>query len=1157
MMYADSLFARYRDEVRTRLSLRELVEACEPERLRRTGRSGILCASPLRVDRHGASFSVFENGAGEYLAFDHATKESFDLFSFVMAKEGLDFAGAVRWCGERAGLTWETYRAEHGGGGAPQKPDGFTDAEWDRALGEVVELDERELVARAQQAMVDLCHGWFIRWPKLVRYVEERWGIGEETQQRFLLGYVPYGFAGVLGDLHARGEFPYARAQLAKTGWFHEVARLAGDPEPELRCLFDGRLVYPYMLRGKCRYAVARTIFEDGIEPAYLESHPWEQAKFKKALVGGGAHPHVSPHVQNDLLYNADNAGRSRTGFARIVVVEGPSDCMAMVEAGYDCVAPVTTSVRAEDLPMLCAAVARYPEVVLATDTDVKPDGRRPGFEGALRMAPALLAAGKRVRVLVFPLPPGESKVDPASYARAWKRAGRAGDPFAELVAAAPTVAGALAALLDPETTAAQLPEALSPIVKFARDGRSTRAEVEEVARVVRDRLGGRFSLRAVQQAMGEAAERDAAPPEVEPDTLPIEGRVVERGGHDQPGQVRCYQASKRDGSPTVVSTFLLQPERVVVTAAGDRLLEVSVHTETGTRLIDRWVVPKRAWTSRRDFVSSFPHERMQFTGSDNNVHAVYQIVSERAARLGVRTVRGEGVVGLHRTAAGLRLVLPQETWDAGGVMADPDVVYSPESGPVPFCAMLRADGAQDPAAVDPLVARLLGLLFELGDPVPLTTISAWLVGCFFLPEIREHNGGKASILNVYGSPGSGKTTLLHQVLCKTLQPFAPHFEPASPGETKFATVRNLSWSNCLVSAFDEYRSAEAGADFMRLLRAGFSGSSEMRGSRDQSVRGYSLMGAVALSGEQRADVDAAMSERLVMVGLDRGAIESRGEAGAAAVRAVLATDDRWRVASDILRWRMRLEPAEVRRWWSEARAASDASLARMALQVAPRTRDLCAELAFRLRAWDAWLDHRPERRVEVPRPGLDAVLRGALEGVTGVPLPQGGGVVVTVQSRSLVVRALEAATPYAVSGLFAERSGYRLATRQGRLVLVVHPGSLAACLARESRARGQPDPTNGELALKRAAREEHERGGDLGWLLDPQFPYRMGSGDDVGGESSKSARLRCWLVDVERAHERVGLELDWPGTVATWGGDRRDVPVLPGWRRVPPADDV
>jgi DNA primase len=1158
----ESLFERYKTDVRSRLSLRTLVEECSPKHLRQTGKSSILCCSPLREDKH-PSFSVFEGG-GEYIAFDHATRESFDLYAFVERREGLDFAGAVRWCGERVGLPWDEYKKQHGsnGAGAPSPPpSGFTQEEWDHAHEATLALDERQLVATMQQAMVGLCHEWHIRSEKLIQYVEERWGIAEETQRRFMLGYVPHGFADLLDELREAGKFRYSRKQLAKTGWFLFRPKIPNDPEPDLHCIFDERLLYPYLLHGKCRYACARILFEDRIDPTYFDRHPYEQAKFKKAIVGGPSHPSVSPYVQNDVLYNADNAFRSRTSFARIVIVEGPSDCMAMVEAGYDCVAPVTTSIRSEDVPMLLESVSRYKEVVLATDTDVKPDGRRPGLEGALRMAPDLLKTGKRVKLLVFPLPPGESKVDPASWALAWKNAGKGGDPFEELMTSAPGVAAALVQFLRPDLTASELPEALEPIVRFARTANATKAETEEVAGLVRSRLGDKFSRIAIKQAMGLADERleaesraEAAKTAVEDaHTLDIEGRVVECGGHDQPGKRRCYQGFAKDGTPTVISTFILQPARIILAPNNDRLLEVSVHIETDTLLVERWTVPKRAWNSRRDFVSAFPHERMQFTGGDHNVHSVYQIVSERAHRLGVPTVRGESVIGLHRTAGGLRLVLPNETWTADGAMQNPDIVYSTETGSVPFCGMLRVDGQQDPAEIDALVAKLLTLIFELNDPVKLTTICAWIVGCYFLPEIRECNG-KASILNVFGSPQSSKTTLLHQVLNKTLQPFGPAFEPASPAETRFATVRNLSWSNCFVAAFDEYRQTEAGADFIRLLRTGFSGGHEARGFRDQSVRGYLLTGAVELSGEQRADVDAAMSDRLVMVGLDKRAIEARDAAGA--VQEILATDERWRVATDILQWRMGLDLPTIRGWWSEAKDAASESLARMRLRVPPRTRDLCAEITFRLRVWDEWLDHRAERKLTVPRPGLDAVLRGVLEGASGVSVPVEGGNVVTVATKSLVVRALEEVTPYAVGGQFEERKCYRLVNRGVRRLLVVHPGSLAAVLSKESRSRGRPDPTNGELALKRAAKEEHDKDGDLGWLVDPSYPYRMGSADDVGDEQQgKTARLRCWLLDIERANERVGLELDWPGTPATWGGDRK-TGGLPAWKRLPPGEE-
>ena len=1159
---SESLFSRYRDEVRMRLSLRDLVEQCKPKQLRATGKSSLLCCSPLRQDRH-PSFAVFEGG-GEYIAFDHATRESFDLFAFVMKKEGLDFPEAVKWCGDHAGLPWDEYKRAHGGeGGRPPKPEQFTEAEWEHALQEVALLDERQLVAEVQQAMVAICHAFHIHNPTLVRYVEDRWGLTEETQRRFMLGYVPDGFASLLADLREEGVFPYDWRALMKTGWFFARGRIPDDPNPTLHCMFDGRLLYPYMLRGKCRYACARILFEDRIERSYFEAHPHEQAKFKKALVGGPSHPSVSQYVQNDLLYNADNAFRSRTGFARLVIVEGPSDCMAFVQAGYDCVAPVATSIRSEDVPMLLEACSRYKEVILATDTDVKPDGRRPGLEGALRMAPELLKAGKRVRLLVFPLPPGEVKVDPASWSLAWRKAGKGDDPFAELVAKAPSVAEGLVQFMDPSVGAAELPAAMEPITRFARAASASKAEIEEIAALVRERLSGRFSKSAVKQAMGEADDKIEAEERAkvaakeaveEPETLQIEGLVIERGGYDQPGKVRCYQGYGKDDSPTVVSTFILQPSRIIVSSNGDRLLECSVHIETGTTLLERWVVPKKAWTSRREFVSAFPHERMQFNGTDHNVHAVYQIVSERAHRLGVPTVRGESVVGIHRTSRGLRLVLPRETWDEDGPMENPDIVYSTDTGSVPFCAMIQVDGQQRAANIDALVSRIVPRIFELNDPVKLTTVCAWTVGCYFLPEIRELNGGKATVLNVFGSPQSGKTSLIHRIVNRTLQPYGPNFKPATPAETKFATIRNLSWSNTFVSAFDEYRTAEAGQDFVRLLRTGFSGGVEGRGARDQTMRGYDLCGAVEVTGEQRADVDAAMGDRLVMVGFDKNRIDAKETPPA--LTEIEAAEDRWRVATDILQWRMRVDAATVRRWWSEAKAEALETLAGMSVQVPPRTRDACAEVAFRYRVWREWLDHRAERSLAaVPRPPLEQVLRLMLETTSGLEIPAHGanGAVVSLAGKSLVVRALERVTPYAVQGVFEQNKCYRLALRNGRLMLVVHPGSLAVTLAKEARSRGQNDPTNGEEALRAAGKEEFMRDGEAGWLVDWHFPYRMGSADDVGEEGGKTKRMRCWLIDVELAYERVGLELDWPGTPCTWGGDRRtNVTTLPTWKRMP-----
>lgn len=255
----------------------------------------------------------------------------------------------------------------------------------------------------------------------------------------------------------------------------------------------------------------------------------------------------------------------------------------------------------------------------------------------------------------------------------------------------------------------------------------------------------------------------------------------------------------------------------------------------------------------------------------------------------------------------------------------------------------------------------------------------------------------------------------------------------------------------------------------------------------------------------------------------------------------------------------MRVDAATVRGWWSDAKVDAVEALARMSVQVPPRTRDACVEVAFRLRTWNEWLDRRSERAMgAVPRPALDLVLRKMLETMSGLEIPEHStnGVVVSLTGKSLVARALEKVTPYAVQGTFEQNKCYRLAIRNDRLMLVVHPGALAITLAKEARARGQNDPTNGEEALRAAGREEFAKDGEAGWLVDCSFPYRMGSADDVGEEGGRTKRMRCWLIDVELAHERVGIDLDWPGTPGTWGGDRRaNVTLMPTWKRMPPTD--
>ena len=634
---------------------------------------------------------------------------------------------------------------------------------------------------------MDLAHAMFLR-SGLPAYVEKRWGISPETQNRFMLGFIPHGFASLLDQLYEQGDFKYGRRKLVKTGWFVERSQVAGDPNPELRCIFDGRLLYPYLFRGKCRYAAARIIYEQDIDPSYFVGREWDQSKFKKAMVNSSSRPSVSPYVQNDILYNADNLLRSRSGFKRIVIVEGPSDCMTMVEQGYDCVAPVTTSVRVEDIPALVDSVKEYEEVVLATDTDITEDGRRPGLEGALRMAPQLLAAKKKVRLLILPLAKGQTKMDPAAWALQWKEQGKTGDPFEKLMATLPSVARGLVNFLDQDITGERLPESLTEIVTYARMANLKPAEMEDLRRDIRKRLKGNFSVRSIQIAMGEVAERiDKADRIVDPDekkTVPIDGAVTERGGFDDPDRTCGYDTWSKTGGARI-SNFILQPRRIIHHKdEGGELLEVSIYVDSGTKLRDRWEVPASAWVSKRGFKEAFSGILgMSFSGTEDNIQGIRKLIVERAKAIGVREVETEPIIGIHQTKFGPRLVMPSETWDENGKMEDPDVIYRPDSErPThPMTAVIQVDGTQDPADVDAMVKRVFEKIFLLNDAVSLTTICAWIVGCYFLPEIRKING-KACILNVYGSPGSAKTTTLHKILNRTLLPFGDKYEPNAPG---------------------------------------------------------------------------------------------------------------------------------------------------------------------------------------------------------------------------------------------------------------------------------------------------------------------------------------------------------------------------------------
>jgi DNA primase len=124
----------------------------------------------------------------------------------------------------------------------------------------------------------------------------------------------------------------------------------------------------------------------------------WEKAKYKKLAVRNERdHRHVAPCIRNDVLYNEDVL---LTRPERLIITEGVTDCISLMEHRFPVVSPVTVQIREADWERLLPKLAGVKSVFVCQDNEVS----EAGMQGALKSARVLAKHGISTRVAVLPL---------------------------------------------------------------------------------------------------------------------------------------------------------------------------------------------------------------------------------------------------------------------------------------------------------------------------------------------------------------------------------------------------------------------------------------------------------------------------------------------------------------------------------------------------------------------------------------------------------------------------------------------------------------------------------------------------------------------------------------------------------------------------------
>ncbi|MEW5867955.1 MAG: DNA primase [Chloroflexota bacterium] len=308
------------DEIKARIDIVDLVS--ETVQLRRSGKNYTgFC--PFHANTRTPAFAVFAD-SGTWRCFGQCN-EGGDIFKFVMKKEGWDFAEALRYLAERAGVELQ-----------PQTPEAQAAAEENDALRALLE----EAVTFYRHQLLNTPAG-----EQALSYLRQQRGLRDETIETFGLGYAPQAWDAVVHHFRAKG---YSEDDLLAAGLVS--ARDSGGVYDRFR----HRVMFPIRdERGRMAGFGARILNPEDV-PKFLNS------------------PQTVVFDKGHLLYGLDLARRSIRQQDQAVIVEGYLDVIGLHQAGFtNAVSPMGTALTEHHLRLLKRFSRR---IVLALDPDAAGD---------------------------------------------------------------------------------------------------------------------------------------------------------------------------------------------------------------------------------------------------------------------------------------------------------------------------------------------------------------------------------------------------------------------------------------------------------------------------------------------------------------------------------------------------------------------------------------------------------------------------------------------------------------------------------------------------------------------------------------------------------------------------------------------------------------
>jgi len=217
---------------------------------------------------------------------------------------------------------------------------------------------------------------------EVLNWLKEKYAINDETIDDLLIGYADNN--GVISYL-CNDDNPFSKKDLAATGAFVPAGK------DRLYPFFEKRITFPYWSRG-------RVVFMIGRKTPHTPDENREKGKYKKLPVHDeDKRPYIAEFVNNATLFNEDCL-INKPGY--IIITEGVTDCIALMQHGIPAVSPVTVRIRAADRDRLIPKMRGIETVYICQDNEIS----EAGLKGALQTARILTEHKINARLVTIPL---------------------------------------------------------------------------------------------------------------------------------------------------------------------------------------------------------------------------------------------------------------------------------------------------------------------------------------------------------------------------------------------------------------------------------------------------------------------------------------------------------------------------------------------------------------------------------------------------------------------------------------------------------------------------------------------------------------------------------------------------------------------------------